>query len=61
MPGNDYLTGERQNLHIGDLIVNLVEILPVGTFVSCDLLSIWIIRFASAIRTVRGKLRASVN
>jgi FERM/RhoGEF/pleckstrin domain protein 2 len=31
IPGNECLSGEKLTQHIGDLIVNLVEILPVKT------------------------------
>lgn len=32
LPGNENLSGESVNQHVGDLIVNLVEILPVRIF-----------------------------
>jgi hypothetical protein len=32
MPGNECLNEERTHQHIGDLIVNLIEILPVRFF-----------------------------
>ena len=31
IPGSEYSTGDKTYQHIGDLIVNLIEILPVNS------------------------------